>query len=70
MADPVIMTANERWKSVSRTFFQLGAVLLAATTVKIYEAERLTLETLSWLLVTSCLIFAGWKVLVLLESEN
>lgn len=70
MADPVIMCANERWKSVSRTFFQLGSVLFAATTVKVYDAQRFTLEALFWLLITFCLIFAGWKVLTLLESET
>jgi hypothetical protein len=70
MADPKIMCANERWKSVSRTFFQLGSVLLAATTVKAYGDQRFTLETLTWFLLTCCLMYVGWKVLVLLESET
>lgn len=70
MADPVIMCANERCKSVSRTFLQLGTILFAATTVRIYEERQFTLETLSWLLATCCLMFVGWKILILLESET
>ena len=70
MADPVIMTANERWKSLSRTLFQLGAVLASAATVEIYDDGALSLETAIWLLCALGLMFIGWKVLILLESES
>lgn len=70
MADPVIMCANERCKSISRTFLQLGSVLFAAAAVKIYGEAILTLEAALWLLASFGLMFLGWKMLVLLESET
>ncbi len=59
MADPVIMTANERWKSLSRTCFQLGAVLLSAAVVETYNDGALSLETGGWFLGSCALILAG-----------
>lgn len=70
MADPVIMCANERWKSVSRTLFQLGSLLFAAAIVKIYGSFTLTLETGCWLIAALGITYVGWKVLILLESES
>lgn len=70
MADPVIMTANERWKSLSRTAFQLGAVLISAATVKTYGDSSFSLEVAVWFAVAFALMFVGWKVLTLLESES
>ncbi len=70
MADPVIMCQNERWKSVSRTLFQLGAVLLSAAVIETYRGDSVTLETAGWSIGAAALMYAGWKVLMFLESES
>lgn len=72
MADPVIMAANERIKSISRTMMQLGAALLAGAIVRMYADAAVSLEPLMWLLGAGALIFAAWKMLMLmlLESET
>lgn len=70
MADPAIMAANEQWKSISRTMFQLGTVLLSATVLEIYRRGLIALETASWLVGAFALMFVGWKVLHLLESAT
>ena len=69
MADPKIMCENERTKSISRTLFQLGSVLFAAAAVKIY-GEGLSIEAASWSLTAFALMFVGWKILILIESES
>jgi hypothetical protein len=61
---------NERYKSVSRSLFQLGSALLAAAVVKIYSSQTVTIETGSWLFVAFVVIWSGWQVLALLESEK
>lgn len=70
MADPQIMVANERWKSLSRTLFQLGAVLLSASAVEVYRDAALTIEVAVWSAAAFGLIYVGWKVLILLEPEK
>ena len=70
MVDPEIMVANERWKSISRTLFQFGAVLASAAAVELYRDAALTMETVAWSMGASALMFAGWKVLILLEPEK
>lgn len=70
MADPQIMTENERIKSISRTLLQVGSALFAAALVKAYGANGLALETAAWLLTAAALMFLGWKILILLDSEN
>jgi hypothetical protein len=70
MADPVIMCANERCKSISRTLFQVGSVLFAAAAVKIYNETSLIFEAALWLSAAFGLMFLGWKMLILLESET
>lgn len=70
MADPVIMTANERIKSVSRTLLQLGSALLAATAVRVYAEGAVSLETGGFFLTSSMLMWVGWKSLIGLESET
>ena len=70
MADPVIMCNNERWKSVSRTLFQIGSVLGSAAFIEMYRRDSMTLETGGWLVGAAGLMYAGWKVLMFLESES
>lgn len=65
-----VIRANERYRSASRTLFQLGAALLAASAVKLYDQQRLTLETVGWLVGSSVLIWSGWILLGLLDSED
>jgi hypothetical protein len=50
--------------------FQLGAVLLSAAVIEMYRNGRATLETGGWLTIAAGLMYAGWKVLTLLESES
>ena len=64
------MCQNERWRSASRTLLQLGTVLLSATVIEMYRGGRATLETGVWLTIAAGLMYAGWKVLILLESES
>lgn len=70
MADQPPHVTNERYRSVSRTLFQLGAALLAAGVVKVYSARQLSFETLGWLFAASVVIWIGWLVLGLLGSEK
>jgi hypothetical protein len=62
--------ANERFRSISRTMFQLGAALLGAAVVKAYGAGGLTSETAGWCVGAASLIWVGWQVLGLLDSED
>ena len=70
MADPVIMSANERIKSISRTLMQTGSALFAAAAVRSYAENTLSLETGGWALTATGLIWVGWKMLIRLESES
>jgi hypothetical protein len=70
VADPVIMCQNERWKSVSRILFQLGIILGSAAFIEMYRRDSVTLETVGWLVGAAGLIYAGWKVLMFLETES
>jgi hypothetical protein len=65
-----VIRANERYRSASRTLFQLGAALIAAAVVRGYDDGRVTVETLGWLLASFALIWAGWLILGLLDSED
>ena len=67
---PPPYVTNERYKSVSRTFFQLGSALLAAALAKSYAAGSFSPETAGWFLISIVLIWSGWIVLGLLESEK
>lgn len=70
MADDRIIRLNERLKLVSGGTFQLGTALLAASIVKAYLAGAVSLETLSWLIGAFALMYAGWKILLLLEADS
>ena len=70
MADSSTITANERLKAISSALFQLGTALFGAGFVKLYVDKAISLEALGWIFTSLTLMFAGWKVLYLLESEN
>jgi hypothetical protein len=70
MADPVIMAANERVKSISRTLLQIGSALLAAATIRIYTDNWVSLEAGGWILTAAALMWLGWKILIRLEPES
>lgn len=70
MADSSTITANERLKAISSALFQLGTALFGAGFVKIYVDQAIGLEASGWILTALGLMFAGWKVLYLLESES
>ena len=67
---PPPYVTNERFKSVSRTLFQLGAALLAAASVKFYSDVTITIETACWIVASVGLMWLGWIILGLLESEK
>jgi len=62
--------ANERYKSISRTLFQFGAALGAAAVVKVYSDKGIGLEAVGWLATSFALIWVGWLILGLLDSED
>ena len=62
--------ANERYKSISRTLFQFGAALAGASAVKVYSDKALSFETITWVISSAALIWVGWLVLGLLDSED
>jgi len=70
MADPIIMAANERTKSVSRTLLQIGSALCAAAAVRGYNANWVSLEVGGWFLASCMLMWVGWKMLIRLEPES
>ena len=67
---PPAYIGNERWKSVSRTLFQLGSALLAAAAVRLYGSLTFDWTLALWSIGAGALISGGWKVLSLLESEK
>lgn len=70
MVDSTTLIANERLKTVSNVLFQLGTALFGAGFVKIHVDQAIGLEALGWILASLTLMFAGWKVLFLLEAES
>lgn len=48
MADEPPYVDNERIKSVSRTLFQLGGALFAASAVKLYGDRAIGFEVVLW----------------------
>lgn len=70
MADEPPYVDNERIKSVSRTLFQLGGALFAASAVKLYGDRAIGFEVVLWFLVSGIVMWVGWLILALLESEK
>lgn len=70
MSNSSVLTSNERLKAISSALFQLGTALFGAGFVKLYVDKAIGLEASGWILTALTLMFAGWKVLDLLESEN
>ncbi len=66
----MIMAANERWKSISRTLFTVGSALDGAAIVKGYNVNWVDWEVALWFLGGIALMFLGWKMLGMLESES
>jgi len=70
LKDRKVIRSNERYRSVSRTLFQLGAALLAAAAVRVYSDQTFSPETLVWLSSSASLMWTGWLILGLLDSED
>jgi hypothetical protein len=70
LKDPRIIRANERYKAIAGALTNLGTGLLAAAVVKMYADGKATLETASWFIPAGVLMFVGWQVLGLLDSED
>ena len=61
---------NERYRALSRTLFQLGGALLGATAVRLYQNLALDWALVVWSVGAASLIWVGWLILGLLESEK
>ena len=70
MADPTNLRANERFNAMSGASIQLGTALFAAAVVKVYVDQAFTWEAGGWSSIAAMLIWLGWKLLGLLETEN
>jgi hypothetical protein len=70
MTESQILTLNERVKGFSNYFFNLSAVLLAASVARAWGNGRVDLIVLAWLAVAICLLLVAYKVLYLLEAPS
>lgn len=70
MSEPAVLRANERYKAVANALWTLGTALFAAGVVRGYQDRAVSIEILGWFFTASVLIWLGWKVLGLLETEN
>lgn len=64
-----IIVLNERVKAVSHVFFNLATALAAATATRVYLLGTMDISATTWSMGIVALVFVGWKVLYLLETE-